>query len=407
MKRTFVIISFLVVALFTATAIASENRQVFAFEEKEYTVLVGKTVKPKPIAQGIEGKLVYEWASSNENVATVKNGTVTGTSNGCAIITCTATAKDGNAYTAECNVHVNVPIKAIEAEEKSIEVALAPMLASALYHPENDYEETPYMYKPVITITPADATNKTLEWTSANPSIASVAEDGTIFGESSGTTTITGKATDGSGKKVQIKVKVPSCYVTEDNVTITSEEGITIGYIQGASPSGFSSYNIETTGKVFKFETLDEANGMKWLRIVPLKAGQGTLSFMLNGRKTRTIKIKVEHSAVYDNVSYPAVKIASLIASPDESIGTKTHIKCEIVNVVPDEKLGTSGGIIYASFTENSKKQFAIFEYEYAKWYKPGDIQTIYGTVSKFVEYVADTGLVYTCPYFIDAHINR
>lgn len=406
MKRTLVIISFLVVVLFTATTIASENRQVFAFEEKEYTILIGKTVNPKPIAQGIDGKLVYEWVSSNENIATVKNGTITGKSNGCATITCTATTKDGNEYIAECNVHVNVPIKTIEAEEKSIEVALAPIGTSAFYRPGNDYEPRPYMYKPVITITPDDASNKTLEWTSANPSIANVAEDGTIFGERSGTTTITGKATDGSGKKVQIKVKVPSCYVTEDNITISSNEGVKIGYIRGSS-SGINSYSIETTGKVVTYEPLGENNGMDWLRIVPLKAGQGTLSFLCNGKKMRTIKIKVEHSAVYDDVSYPSVKFASLIASPDESIGTKTHIKCEIVDVVPVEALGTSGGIIYASFTENSKKQFAIFEYEYAKWFKPGDIQTIYGTVSKFVEYVAETGLVYTCPYFIDSHINR
>lgn len=406
MKRTFAVVSFLIIALLAVTAVASETRQVFAFEEKEYTVLIGKTIKPKPIAQGIEGKLSYEWSSSAENIATVKSGTVTGLSNGCTVITCSATAKDGNTYTAECNVRVNIPIKTIEAEESSIEVALSPIGTSMFYHPGNDYEPRPYMYKPVITITPVDASNQTLEWVSANPSIASVSEDGIIFGESAGATTITGKATDGSGKKVQIKVKVPSCYVTEDNITITSEEGIKIGYIRGSS-SGINSYNIVTTGKVATFEPLDEAGGMDWLRIIPLKAGQGTLSFLRNGKKMRTIKIKVEHSAVHDSVSYPAVKLSSLIASQAESIGKKTHFKCEIVDVVPDERLGMGGGIIYASFNENNKKQFAIFEHEHAKWYKPGDIQTIYGTVSKFVEYVTDTGLVYTCPYFIDSYIER
>lgn len=291
-------------------------------------------------------------------------------------------------------------------EEKSIEVAPAPFGTGMLNRSKNEYEKAPYIYKPVITIIPADATNKTLEWTSANSSIARVAEDGTIFGENSGTTTITGKATDGSGKKVQIKVKVPSCYVTEDNIVISTHEGEKIGYIR-AHASGINTYSIKTTGNVVTYDHLDEVNGVNWMQIVPLKAGQGTLSFLHNGKKTRTIKIKVEHSAVYDSVSYPAVKIASLMASPDESIGTKTHIKCEIVEIVPDENLGTSGGIIYATFNENGQKQFAIFEYEDAKWYKPGDTKTIYGTVSKFVEYVTDTGLTYICPYFIDGHINR
>lgn len=406
MKKALAVISLLIVVFFNGTTVVAENKQIFAFEQKEYHVFIGKSIKPKAVAQGIDGKLSYEWASSNEEVAAVKSGAVSGISSGCVTITCIATAKDGNTYTAQCDVHVNIPIKTIEAEEKSVEVAPAPVGTGMFYHSKNEYEKAPYIYNPVITITPADATNKTLEWTSANPSIASVAEDGTILGKNAGTTTITGKATDGSGKKVQIKVKVPSCYVTEDAIVISTHEGEKIGYIR-AQASGINTYNIKTTGNAFTFEHLNEADGMNWLQIVPLKAGQGTLSFLHNGKKTRTVKITVEHSAVYDNVSYPAVKIASLIASPDESIGTKTHIKCEIVKIVPDESLGASGGMIYATFTENGQKQFAIFEYKDAKGYKPGDTQTIYGTVSKFVEYVTDTGLVYTCPYFIDGHINR
>ena len=406
MKKTLAIISLLVVFLFSFISFACADEAIFAFEDAEYTIIIGKTVKPVTVAQGIKGKLTYEWTSSDESVATVTKGTVKGISNGTATIICTAKAKDGKEYQAECIVNVNIPIKSIVAEKNSVEVALAPLGTSMFYKPGNVTEERPYMYKPVITITPSDATNQILEWTSEDPRIASVAEDGTIFGESSGSTTITGRATDGSGAKVKIKVKVPKCYVTEDDITITDPAGVTLGYIQGSS-GGFTTFNIRTSGKVVTYEPLDDANGMDMLQIIPIKAGTGSLSFLTNGKTVRTVNITVKHSAVYDKVSYPPVKISSLIKSPDSSIGTKTHVKCEIIDIVPSKSLGVRGGIIYGVVKENGKKQYVIFEYEYAMLYEVGDTQTIYGTVSKFVEYVTDTGLTYTCPYFTGGHINR
>lgn len=407
MKKTSVILSLLVVFLLSFVSTANAAEAVFAFEDSEYTVLTQKTVKPTPIAQNIEGQLTYEWTSSDETVATVKNGTVKGISGGTVTITCTATAKDGSEYTATCTVHVNIPITSITAEKSKVEVALAPIGVDLYYKWGQVPEGAPYMYKPVVTITPADATNQTLEWSSADPDIASLTEDGTIYGVRSGSTTITGKATDGSGAKVKISIKVPSCYVTDDDITITEPEGMKIGYVRGSSPTGFSTYNIITTGKVVTFETLDDANGMEWIRIIPKKAGEGTLSFTLNGSKMRTIKIKVKHSAVYDNVSYPAVKVSKLVASPESSIGTKTHVKCEIIKIVPSKTLGDRGGIIYGMVKENNERQYVIFEYEYAMLYEVGDTQTIYGTVSDFKEYVTETGLTYTCPYFENGHINR
>ena len=60
--------------------LASSASAIFAFEAPSYDVYVGKTEKVKPVAQGIDGKLTYAWSSSDEKVATVKDGTVKGIS---------------------------------------------------------------------------------------------------------------------------------------------------------------------------------------------------------------------------------------------------------------------------------------------------------------------------------------
>ena len=61
------------------------------------------------------------------------------------------------------------------------------------------------------TITPADATVKTLYWSSDNPKVASVGQNGLVHGLSDGEATITAKAIDGSGV-------VATCHVTVSEI---------------------------------------------------------------------------------------------------------------------------------------------------------------------------------------------
>lgn len=56
-------------------------------------------------------------------------------------------------------------------------------------------------YQFTSKVLPANATNKTLKWTSSNPKVATVDQNGKVTGISEGTVTITATATDGSGKK--------------------------------------------------------------------------------------------------------------------------------------------------------------------------------------------------------------
>lgn len=128
------------------------------------------------------------WTSSDTNVATVTNGVVKGISAGTATIT--ATTKDGN-FTDTCEVTVmQNAVTGIRISEKLIDLGMG------------------YKKQITATVMPDDATDKSVEWTSENPEIATVSDNGTIIGKSYGRTVVTATTTDGGyTAKCVVRVK--------------------------------------------------------------------------------------------------------------------------------------------------------------------------------------------------------
>lgn len=71
------------------------------------------------------------------------------------------------------------------------------------------------------TVAPATATNKTLKWSSSNPTVISVDQEGRLEGLAEGSATITVTATDGSGVKASVTI---SCIeiVTAESLTVNT-----------------------------------------------------------------------------------------------------------------------------------------------------------------------------------------
>ncbi len=133
-----------------------------------------------------------KWATSDKKVAKVSRGKVTAKGAGMALITA---AYEG--ATASCLVVATnyKPVKSLKLSPKKLTLALYGTQQLGL------------------TISPADAYNPAITWTSSNPAVASVDGNGWVAGLSDGVATIT--ATSGNGKKKSCKVTVKEVKPTE------------------------------------------------------------------------------------------------------------------------------------------------------------------------------------------------
>ncbi|MCI8647278.1 MAG: S8 family serine peptidase [Firmicutes bacterium] len=127
------------------------------------------------------------WSSSNARVATVSSGRVTGVSAG----TATVTARTANGKTASCQITVqskNVEVTKITLNRTSATLYAGDTLALT------------------ATVSPENASNRTITWSSDNPSIASVDRAGTVTAVSKGAATITAAASNGIQAACRIQV---------------------------------------------------------------------------------------------------------------------------------------------------------------------------------------------------------
>lgn len=132
------------------------------------------------------------WSSSNSSVATVSStGKVTAVNAGTATIT--ATANDGSGVKAACSVTV---------KSRTIKVTGIALGKSSLSLTEGD------TYTLSATVSPSNATDKSVTWKSSNTSVATVSTSGKVTAINAGTATITATANDGSGVKATCSVTV-------------------------------------------------------------------------------------------------------------------------------------------------------------------------------------------------------
>ena len=145
------------------------------------------------------------WRSHNSNVATVdENGVVTALSEGTAIIT--VITQDG-ARTATSTVTV-----VSQEQEQEVSVASVSLNITETTLTIGDTKEL------VATVEPYNATNQNVTWTSSNPDIATVDENGRVTAVAQGTATITVTTEDGNHTANSIVTVV--CAITCEGVVI-------------------------------------------------------------------------------------------------------------------------------------------------------------------------------------------
>lgn len=179
------------------------------------SVEVGKTA-----TISVENGKTHDFSSNKEDVATVdSNGVVTGKAAGTATITVKVkNSEDGTVLeTKEVAVTVSNP-----ANENKVVTGIT--LSNTAISVAKDATVTL-----TATVTPDDATDKTVKWTSADSSIATVESNGTVKGIKEGTTKIIATANGGTDVKAEATVTVTATTEAVKTVTITESSNVAKG----------------------------------------------------------------------------------------------------------------------------------------------------------------------------------
>lgn len=169
-----------------------------------------------------------KWKSSDTKVATVDStGKITAVGAGKAVISCTS--KDNPMIKDSYNLRVYVLPTGVKLNKTSITV----------------YERRTKQL--TATISPADASNKNLTWTSSDKSVATVSSKGVVTGKNAGTAYITCTTVKG-GFVAKCKVKVLD-YVDVKSVklnksTLSINDGTTYKFVATVSPSNATNQKL-------------------------------------------------------------------------------------------------------------------------------------------------------------------
>lgn len=218
------------------------------------------------------------WSSSSADV-TVTNGKITASANITTQITATITATCGTA-SATCAVTVNPVVSEIAVSNISLDKTSANIAV----------KETVTL---VATVTPADATDPTVTWSSSDESVATV-KNGVVTGKGVGTASITAKAGD---KTATCSVTVTAATITGITLNKTSAELVlgtneaTTTLTATLAPEGASG-TVEWSSSDATVASVDNTG-----KVTALKAGSATITAKV-GEISATCTVTVKETVV-------------------------------------------------------------------------------------------------------------
>lgn len=215
------------------------------------------------------------WSTTNSKVATVdSNGLVTLVSGGTASII--ATSDDNPAVTAICNITVEISAASLKLDETS----------KVLYVGDS--------YRLGYTVTPTNAANKDIKWSSSSTSVVSVDSSGLLKATGVGQAIITAKTADGTLSAtctitVKQKAEGISLDVTDLELYVNQEYELEVT----VTPAGSNDYTLTWESSNTSVATVDEKG-----KITAVGEGKTTITV-----KTSTGKVAYCNVTVKEQVS--------------------------------------------------------------------------------------------------------
>ena len=221
------------------------------------------------------------WSSSNTSVATVSpEGVVTASEVGTSTIT--VKANDGG-KTATCQVFV-------QAHEVAVNGVSLSATSMSLIEGESQTL--------VASVTPLNATDKSVSWYSSDYNIADVSSSGIVKAKSAGTATITVETNDGA-KTASCKVlvnpaKVSVTGVSLDKTSLSMTEGETYTLTATVTPSNVTDKSVTWSSNKTSVATVSSTG------VVTAKAaGTATITVMTNdGGKSAACSVTVNAATI-------------------------------------------------------------------------------------------------------------
>ena len=240
------------------------------------------------------------WSSSNTAIATVSNnGLVTAVKEG----TATITAKAGD-KTATCTVTVSkkvIPVTAITLNKTSLALA---------------EQET---FQLSASVSPDNATDKTVTWSSSNTSVATVSNNGLVTAVKEGSTTITAKAGDKTATcTVTVSKKViPVTAITLNKTSLALTEQESFQLSAAVSPDDATDKTVTWSSSNTSVATVSQ-NGL----VTAIAVGSATITATA-GEKKATCTVTVNRRVVpatsitldYVNIEIAKGKMVTLHAT--------------------------------------------------------------------------------------------
>ena len=214
MKRRIIAVLLLVCMLFAFSAeafAATVKVKSLKITNGNVDILVGDTITLKTtITPSNASNKGVTWSTSDKAIATVSStGVVKGIKKG--TVTITAVSKDNKKIKATCKITVKeIEVKSVAFAGNSVEVIVGKTVTIP------------------ATVSPSNATNKKVTYSSSNAKIAKVDSKGVVTGVKKGTCTITAKSSNGKTAKTTVKVvpipKVASVKIDQPEIYMDGPE---------------------------------------------------------------------------------------------------------------------------------------------------------------------------------------
>jgi uncharacterized protein YjdB len=202
-------------------------------------------------------------------VATVNaSGEVTAIGKGSATIT--AETQDGN-YTDTCDVTVTVAVTGISLNKTSLALTVAANQTLT------------------ATVNPADATNKTVTWTTNNSSVATVDAGGKVTAVGAGSATITAETQDGNYMDTcDITVTVAAESISLNKTSLSLAKGKAETLIATVLPSDATNKTVTWSTNKSSVATVTSAG-----KVTAVEAGSATITAKTNNGKSMQCYVTV------------------------------------------------------------------------------------------------------------------